>query len=541
VVKNVEWVDINVKSVKSLAYDMLIEIAGSSFKLPIQLRKIMILLRTEMIRKFPQDGFNMIARFLFDGFFCKAIERPEDCSIEIKDVNEKLRPLLRTLAGMMARVARNDPFTEDIYLPLNDFVSNYLGLARKFLTDSIKPPEREIWASLTPCTFISCIEDIRESFTRVSLAHIEAICKRTAELDGGRLYSYQVNYHHHERLKILQDYAMGEKLATMEKNHPFADELFDILFEEDGSLIDSIAAVAAPKSDFDCQPMATAIVTCSLYKDPTGAHAEFLIRSMLRKEMSSFSNMSPRHGMGNLLNGFGAHMYAAFARVLGSELLMELIPPLLENVRKGKGSKLDKKGCTHLATFLDQVAHALPKVPVAMWKLASFLTRQLMDPGPALFLVRFIGTALENPTKYMTKMADGKDKDKFVKSLAGIRLFLTRVSTAEPLVKVESKYHAEANPIIKEARDAWISANDGWAPKEPAAVASSAVPTISYTWEDARAAIKLWMDFVEADSSFELLLSKNIQTDLAFTLGDLFFGWAVPLGTRGSTIVVDKM
>lgn len=329
---------------------------------------------------------------------------------------------------------------------------------------------------------------------------------------------------------------MGETLQSMEKTHPFADEMLDVLFDEEGALIDSIAAVASPRPGFDPQSLATAIITCSLYKDPTGGHAEFLIRNMLRKEMSTFSNTSSPTAVGRLLNGFGAAMYAAFARVLGSELLNELIPPLLENVRKGKLGKLDKKGCAGLVTFIEGIPLALHRMPASMWKLASFLTRQLMDPGPALLLVKFLSQALDNHAKYLSKpITDPKEKDKFQKRLTAVKLFFLRVATTEPLVKVETKHFADANPILKEAHASWVSAYDNWASKDPSA--APAAPTIIYTWEDARAAIKIWMEFVDGDSSFELLLSKPIKATLAFPLGDLFFGWALPVGTRASTIV----
>jgi hypothetical protein len=544
IVKNVEWVDLNIKAVKSLAYDILIEIVGSCFKIPMQLRKIVIFLKTEMVRKFPQEGFNMIARLLFDGLFCRAIENPEESCIDIKDVPDKMRPLLRTLAGIMSRVSKNEPFTEDIHLPLNEFISNYIGLARKFLNDTLKPADREVWGSITPYSFASSIGDIEESLKKLSLNHIVSLSKRISDLDAQRLYSSKISYLYQERLKIIQDYTIGDTLSTMEKTHPFADDVFDVLFDEDGALIDSIAAVATPKSNFDPQPLATAIITCSLYKDPTGSHAEFLIRNMLRKEMSAFSNASSTpQAQSRLLNSFGACMYAAFARVLGGDLLQELIPPLLENVRKGKCGKLDKKGCGVLATFVESIGLALHRAPLPMWKLASFLTRQLMDPGPSLFLVKYIGQALENPSKYMTKApTEGKEKDKFQKQLASIRLFFIRVATTEPLVKLESKYFSEANSIIKEVHDSWVSINDTWSAKDPNAnasgVSAATAPTIIYTWEDARAAIKQWMEFVDADSSFELLLAKPISTNVAFTLGDLFFGWALPIGARASTINV---
>jgi hypothetical protein len=541
IVKNVDWVDLNIKSVKSLAYDLLIEITGSVYKIPMQLRKVITFLKNEMGKKFPQDSFNMIARFLFDGLFCRAIERPEDCNIDIKEVPDKMRPLLKTLSAMMSRVARNEPFTEDLYLPMNEFVSNYLGVVRKYLNDTMKPADREIWAIVTPYPLKSCIEDIDASLSKVSLAHLVALAKRISELDGNRLYSYTAVYQYHERLKIIQDYTMGEPLINMEKTHPFAEELLDVLFDEDGSLIDSIAAVATPKSNFDPQPLATAIITCSLYKDPTGSHAEFLIRNMLRKEMSTFSNTTSPTAIARLLNGFGAAMYAAFSKVLGGDILNELIPPLLENVRKGKYGKLDKKGCSQLASFIESIPLALHRVPISMWKLATFLTRQLMDPGPALFLVKFIGQALETPAKYMAKMpTDAKEKDKFQKRVASVRLFFLRVATTEPLVKLESKYFYEANPVIKETHDAWVSANDTWSAKDhPNSHSPPPAPTIIYTWEDARSAVKSWMEFIDGDSSFELLLSKPIKVNLAFSLGDLFFGWALPTGPRASTIVLD--
>lgn len=543
VVKNVGWVDLNIKSVKQLAYDLLIEIVGSCFKIPMQLRKVASFLRNEMVRKFPNDGFNMIARLLFDGLFCKAIERPDDVNMDINDVSDKMRPLLKVLSQMLSRVSRNEPFTEDIYLPLNEFISNYLGLSRKFLTDTIKPADREIWASVTPMPLSSCIEDIDSSLKKLSLAHLVGLSKRITELDAQSLYCYNTSYQYHERLKIVQDYTCGEGiLANMEKTHPFADELLDILFDEDCALVDSIAAVAAPKQSesFDLHPLASSIVKCSLYKDPTGAHAEYLIRSMLRKEMAALSNTNATsQSTAKLLVGFGAAMYTAFSTVLAAELLQEVIPPLLEGIRKGKYGKLDKKGCTALAQYIESLGNALHRLPVPMWKLASYLTRQLMDPGPSLFLVCLIGRTLEtNPTKYMAKMpTDAKEKEKFLKRVVSVKLFFQRVATTEPFTKTETKYFAEANALIKETHDTWFHTNDAWSAKEPA-MGHAPLPTLTYTWEEARSAIKLWMDFVDSDSSFELLLTKQIKTSIAYTLGDLFLGWALPIGPRAASIVL---
>lgn len=540
VVKNVEWVDLNIKAVKQLAYDLLIEVVGSVFKIPMQIRKIAAFLRSEMARKFPNDGFNMTARFLFDALFCKALERPEDCNIDIKDVPDKMRPLLRILSQMLARVSRNEPFTEDIYLPLNEFVSNYLGLARKFLNDTIKPADREIWASVTPYSFTASISDIDQALKKLSLAHLSQLSRRISELDGNRLYSYITSYQYHERLKIIQDYTCGEGvMANLEKTHPFADELLDVLFDEDCALIDSIAAVAAPKNNFDLQPLASAIVTCSLYRDPTGAHAEYMIRSMLRKEMAALSNnTSSSQSTARLLNGFGACMYTAFASALGAEMLQEAIPPLLEGIRKGKYGKLDKKGCAALTAYIESLGLMLHKAPLSMWKLASYLTRQLMDPGPSLILVNFISHALNNPAKYMTKMpTDAKEKEKFTKRIAAVRLYFLRVSTLEPFVKVETKHFSDANPMLKETHDQWFHTNDAWSAKEPSTGLSTS-SNIAYSWEEARSAIKLWMEFVDGDSSFELLLTKQIKANLAYSLGDLFLGWALPIGPRASSIVV---
>lgn len=539
VVKNIEWVDLNIKSVKQLAYDVLIEIVGSVFKIPMQIRKVAAYLRAEMVRKFPNDGFNMIAKFLFDGLFCKAIERPEDCNIDIKEVPDKMRPLLRILAQMLARVSRNEPFTEDIFLPMNEFISNYLGLARKFLNDTIKPADREIWASVTPYSFTASIADIDQAMKKLSLTHLSHISRRISELDAQRLYSYAASYQYHERLKIIQDFTCGAGIVeNLEKTHPFADELLDVLFDEDCALIDSIAAVAAPKDGFDLQPLASAIVTCSLYRDPTGAHAEYMIRSMLRKEMAALSNStSSSQSTARLLNGFGACMYTAFANGLGSELLQEAIPPLLEGIRKGKYGKLDKKGCAALGAYIESLGLMLHRAPLPMWKLGSYLTRQLMDPGPSLLLVNFISHALSNPTKYMTKMpADAKEKDKFAKRVTAVRLYFMRVATLEPFVKVETKHFSEANPMLKETHDQWFHTNDAWSAKEPTNL--SPASNIAYSWEEARTAIKLWMEFVDGDSSFELLLTKQIKTNIAYSLGDLFLGWALPVGPRASSIVV---
>lgn len=539
IVKNVEWVDLNIKAVKQLAYDVLIEIIGSVFKIPMQIRKIASYLRAEMVRKFPNDGFNMIARFLFDGLFCKALERPEECNIDIKEVPEKMRPLLRILAQMLARVSRNEPFTEDIHLPMNEFISNYLGLARKFLNDTIKPTDRDIWASVTPYSFTASIGDIDQSLKKISLTHLAHLSRRISELDGQRLYSFSTSYQYHERLKIIQDFTCGVGIMEcLEKTHPFADELLDILFDEDCALIDSIAAVAAPKDGFDLQPLASAIVTCSLYRDPTGAHAEYMIRSMLRKEMASLSNStSSSQSTARLLNGFGACMYTSFANSLGADLLQEAIPQLLEGIRKGKYGKLDKKGCAALASFIESLGLMLHRAPLPLWKLSSYLTRQLMDPGPSLLLVNLISNALSNPAKYMTKMpTDAKEKEKFTKRVAAVRLFFLRVATLEPFVKIETKHFSEANPLLKETHDQWFHTNDAWSAKEPANLTPSS--NIAHSWEEARASIKLWMDFVDGDSSFELLLTKQIKANLAYSLGDLFLGWALPIGPRAASIVV---
>lgn len=541
VVKNVEWVDLNIKAVKTLAYDLLIEVANSSFKIPLQLRKVVTLLKAEMMRKFPQDAFNMIARFLFDGLFCKAIERPEDCNIDIKDVNEKMRPLLRTLSLMLSRVARGEPFSEDVYLPMNEFVSNYLGLAKKFLTEATKVPDVEVFATLTPTPLTSIIADISNGMAKLSFTHLDIISRRIADMDTLRLYSSKASYFFHDRFKIIQDITAGPTLATLDKSHPFADELFDMPFEENASLVDSIATVSAAKPYFES--LANAIVLCSLYKDPTGSHAEAVIRSMLRKEIAGFSNSAPNaQTLTRLINGFGGAMYATFARVLADNILQELIPPLVEGLRKGKYGKLDKKGCGLLAAFVEQVGQALAKAPAPLFRLAAYLTRQVMDPGPGLFLYKFIAQGLDNPVKYLTKqLADAKEREKLSKRITSARLFFLRVATNDPLLKLESKYYAEANPIIKEVNQFWNKACDTWAqqtdlfPTTSTAPATTPAPVVS--WEDARAALKTWMDFVDADPAFEMLLARQINTELAYTLGDLFFGWSLPIGSRAATIL----
>eukprot|EP01122_Echinamoeba_exundans_P003778 TRINITY_DN1383_c0_g1_i3.p1 TRINITY_DN1383_c0_g1~~TRINITY_DN1383_c0_g1_i3.p1 ORF type:complete len:830 (+),score=160.28 TRINITY_DN1383_c0_g1_i3:408-2897(+) len=526
-IKPTEKVDDNLRALRDCAQAMLVDITNSAAKLPMQIRNICLMVKMEASKKWPSDVHVAMAGFIFIRFICEAVAYAKVFDPEIPDLPDVTLRALAQVARALFAVANGSHFKESYMVGLNQLIANNIAQTRKFYIEIAKPADSGPWARISFETLPQAVADLTAGFAALPPNQLQKAEIKINDFDKDRLYVRKFSYSPGKQLQLLMKAFDSVAVAGLPEPNAFVNELLEFVLDDDKTFVNATTAVCfSGKEQQTLSSVGKSIATLSIFADNTCVKCEDALKAVLRKEFATVASSSP-DSKRRLLSSFGSQCYRQVFRIIGQTYLTSILSPLIETIRKGKSglSKLNKKGMQFITVFLDDLQKSLGMVPLPLWKVCNWMSRQVVDMTAAFFLGLFLAPALDEIENFGSRL-ENKEKDKLSRKVGLIALVLRKMAFGEQFQKGDVKEGnvVDINNWLKPQADLIMHKIEAWASSD---VSSAAAFKSDVVWDDSRNALVAFLNFIRAEhDSFDMILSKQTDQRCTFKLGNLYFATA---------------
>lgn len=399
-------------------------------------------------------------------FICEAIANPKSFDSELPDLPENTQRAMGHLSRAVAAVANGAHFKESYLVGLNQLIANNIAQTRKFYIEIAKPIDVGNWARVHFDTMAQITADLTAGFASLPPATLAKAEIKINDLDKDRLFVRKFSYSPGKQLALLMQAFNLNTVAGLAEPNSFVNEFLDFVLDDDKTFVNAITAVCfSGKEQTVLSTVGKSVAIMSLFSDTTCVKCEDALKAVLRKEFATVASTNPESKR-RLLSAFGSQCYKHVFRTVGHDYLRSVLTPLVETIRKGKSglSKLNKKGMQFIAVFLDDLQKSLPMVPLPLWKVCNWMSRQVVDMTAAFFLGIFIAPALEEIENFGTRL-ENKERDKLSRKVGLIAAVLRKIAYGEQFQKGDLKDGnvVDINNWMKTQSDIIMHKTEAWA------------------------------------------------------------------------------
>lgn len=510
----------NIIQLKTYASQILKSLSASVQKIPFQFKLLTDTMKQAVTRRYPNEWSRILSFHIFT-FIAQAIGEPEKHNLEVSDIGLNSRRCLRCVARIIEYVSVGIHFQEEHMLPLNEVVSESIGIVKKYTLDICKQSDHQTWSTLVPSHSQIVIGELIKHFQELSPLALNRVMEELNLLDS-QIFKHKCSFFQHELLSISTDQLLGIPSKSFVLENHFVMGFIEFIVDKDQSFLDAITTMVSQKM-IDGAKVSKLVVPLLLYRDQSGERIESLLRNVMRKEMLSLNQGGSKSGTHRMLGGFGAQLYCDYASLVSRKFLSSIVTLIIELFRKRKIGKLEKKSLSTFKSIVDVICESLSKLPKSIWRIHNFFSKQLLDIGIPFMLQYLIIPCLENLEELFPGHLTPREMEKYKTKINYITDFLHSIASSQPIVKADDKHTQEITQFMKsveteigERVDSWISNAD----------AEFDASNHKLTWSEVRTGLIALLTQANSDyESFEVVLSKQVEKDIFFSLQDLF--WAI--------------